>query len=111
MTQLWVMLFLFLIVAYFWSAIRAKEIAIKMGSATCAKQGVQFLDETVEQRVVRFTLDVRKNPGWYREYYFEFATDGEFRYEGMIAMHGQRIQRIEMDPYPEQNNLGHDSTD
>ena len=104
MSELLVILCLVVLVAYLWSAVRTKEVAIRAGAATCAKRGVQFLDQTVEQRKVRLTLDPRKNPAWYREYHFEFATDGEFRYEGKIAMYGQRLHQIEMDPYPEQIN-------
>jgi hypothetical protein len=109
MTQLLVILGLTLVVAYLWSAVRAKEIAIKVGANKCAQEGVQFLDETVEQRKVRFTLDPKKNPAWYREYNFEFATTGEFRYAGKIVMYGQRVYSISMDPYPERPGIGIDS--
>ena len=94
-------LLFFLIGWYFWSAVRAKELAIQAGRLLCQRHGVQFLDETVEQRKIKFTLDDRKNPVWLRTYHYEFATTGEFRYGGSVTMLGHQLQSVEMDPYPE----------
>lgn len=101
MTQLLTLLAFVMLAGYLWSAVRSKEIAIRVGAATCQKHGLQFLDETVEQQLLRFRLDPRGNPAWYREFHFEFATDGEFRYGGMIKMYGHRIHAVVLDPYPE----------
>ena len=101
MTEFLTLMLFVLIALYFWGAVKAKELAIRAGRAACEKRGLQFLDQTVEQRQVRFGLDERKNPSWKRKYYFEFATSGEFRYEGKIEMHGHRLQSIELDPYPD----------
>ena len=92
---------LFLIAWYLWSAVRAKELAIRAGTHLCQQHGVQFLDQTVEQRHIKFTTDSRKNPVWLRTYHFEFATTGEFRYGGKIEMLGHQLKSVEMDPYPE----------
>jgi len=94
-------LFMFVIGWYFWSAVRAKELAVRAGRSLCEKHRVQFLDETVEQRHIKLTRDSRKNPVWQRNYHFEFATTGEFRYGGQIIMLGHQVQSVEMDPYPE----------
>ena len=101
MSELIVLIIFALLATYFWGAVKAKELAIRAGRAACEKRGLQFLDQTVEQRLVRFGLDERKNPSWKRTYYFEFATSGEFRYEGQIVMHGHRLQSIQLDPYPD----------
>lgn len=101
MSELLTLMLFALIALYFWSAIKTKEIAIRTGRMACEKRGLQFLDQTVEQRSVSFGLDDRKNPSWKRVYYFEFATSGEFRYEGQIVMHGHRLQSIQLDPYPD----------
>ena len=104
MTELLTLLFLALMALYFWGAVKAKELAIRAGRAACEKRGLQFLDQTVEQRQVRFGLDERNNPSWKRTYYFEFASSGEFRYEGQIQMHGHRLQSIKLDPYPDRRD-------
>ena len=109
MMQLVVLMGVVLWASYLWSAIRTKELAIRAGALHCQKLGVQFLDETVVLKRIRLTRDPRSNPVWARVFNFEFATDGRFRYEGRIFMYGQRLHRIEMDPYPEQAALGHTS--
>ena len=99
MAPLFTLIIFALLVVYLWSAIRAKEIAVRAGRKVCQDRSVQFLDETVEQKHVSFGLDPRKNPCWIRRYHFEFATDGQYRYGGSIKMYGHRVHQIEMDPY------------
>ena len=101
MSELIVLILFVLLATYLWGAVKTKELAIRAGHAACDKRGLQFLDQTVEQRQLRFCLDERKNPGWRRTYYFEFATSGEFRYEGQLVMHGHRLQSLTLDPYPD----------
>jgi hypothetical protein len=101
MYELITLIILFLIAWFFWSGTRSKEIACSAGKTYCTEQGVQFLDHTVEQKRLRLTKDTRNNPVWYRSYQFEFATNGEFRYQGMIEMYGHHLKSIKMDPYPE----------
>ncbi len=90
-----------LLATYLWTAVKAKEIAIRAGHQACEQKGLQFLDQTVEQYRVRPGLDSRNNPCWVREYQFEFATDGELRYGGQLVMHGHRVHQLTLDPYPE----------
>ena len=101
MTEVIVLLCFALLATYLWAAIKAKEIAIRAGHQACEKQNLQFLDQTVVQRRVRLGLDERKNPCWIREYHFEFATDGELRYGGQMLMHGHRVHKLSLDPFPE----------
>ena len=101
MEQVLILIFIFLMIWFLWSGIRCKEIAVRLGQAHCEKHAVQFLDQTVERVTLKLTTDSRRNPGWYRSYQFEFATNGEHRYQGLIVMFGERLQSIKMDPYPE----------
>lgn len=101
MEGLLALILLFLVVWFLWSGIRCKEIACKAGESYCQRHHVQFLDQTVERKILRLTVDARKNPCWYRSFQFEFATDGEHRYLGHIEMYGQRLKSIDMEPYPE----------
>ena len=103
MNEILILIALFLIVWYLWSGIRSKEIACKAGETHCQQLEVQFLDQTVERRQLRFTKDSRNNPCWFRSYHFEFATNGEHRYQGKIEMYGHHLKSITMDPYPEPN--------
>jgi len=101
MDEILTLLVLFFFGWFIWSGIRSKEIACKTGEAYCQKLNVQFLDQTVERRKLYLTRDSRKNPCWFRSFHFEFATNGEHRYEGKIEMYGHYIKSIKMDPYPE----------
>lgn len=101
MQELLILMLLFLTIWFFWSGVKCKEIAVKAGQDHCASHGVQFLDQTVERVTLRFTKDSRNNPVWLRSFYFEFATNGEHRYQGRIIMHGNHLKSIEMDPYPD----------
>lgn len=101
MDELLTLILLFLVIWFLWSGVRSKELACKAGRAHCDRHNVQFLDETVERKDLRFTRDSRKNPCWYRSYQFEFATDGKHRYLGKIEMYGHNLKSIEMEPYPD----------
>ena len=101
MDELLTLILLFLVVWFLWSGVRCKEIACEKGMAHCQQHSVQFLDQTVERRKLRLTRDSRNNPCWYRSYHFEFATNGQHRYQGKIEMYGHHLKSIEMDPYPD----------
>lgn len=101
MEALLTLLFLFIFVWFLWSGIRCKEIACQAGEAHCKRHQVQFLDQTVERKILKLTRDSRNNPCWFRSFQFEFATDGEHRYMGRIEMYGQHLKSIDMDPYPD----------
>ncbi len=98
------LLVLFFFAWFIWSGIRSKEIACQIGEAHCQKLNVQFLDQTVERRKLSLTRDSRNNPCWFRSFHFEFATTGEYRYEGKIEMYGHRIKSIKMEPYTDTNS-------
>ena len=101
MTEIYILILFVLLATYLWASVKAKEIAIRMGYQACERKGLQFLDQTVEQQSVRLGRDRRKNPCWIRKYQFEFATDGELRYEGQLILHGYRLYEVTLDPYPE----------
>jgi hypothetical protein len=108
MEEIIVLIALFLLFWFLWSGIRSKEIACDAGKLHCQQHAVQFLDHTVERRKLRLTKDSRSNPCWYRSYHFEFATNGQHRYQGKIEMYGHHLQSIKMDPYPESNPVSED---
>lgn len=105
MEELITLLLLFIFFWFIWSGIRCKEIATAAGLAHCQQHAVQFLDQTVERRKLYLTKDSRNNPCWYRSFHFEFATNGQYRYQGRIEMYGYHLKSIEMEPYPDSNDL------
>jgi hypothetical protein len=84
---------------YWWDTVRTKEIARKAGMRACEQGGVQFLDDTVVRHKIRLRRDQQGRLQWNRIYGFEFSSDGEYRYKGMVELLGHRIKRVHMEPY------------
>lgn len=84
---------------YWWSASHAKEVATAAGRKACERAGVQFLDDTVEQRRVRLKRGADGSLGFCRYYVFEFSVDGERRYEGRLILLRERVLALELDAH------------
>ena len=84
---------------YWLDGMRTKELATAAGARLCKAHDVYFLDETVVQTRVR----LRRNPAGriviFREYRFEFTSDGAHRYRGKITFLGKHVTASEMEPY------------
>ena len=88
---------------FYWiDTIRTKEIACMHGKARCKDLGVTFLDETVEIKKVRLRRNTRGTIVFYREYRFEFSSDGVRRFDGSVVMLGKVLASLDMSAYPEQ---------
>lgn len=102
------LLTLFLVVGavyYWWSAFHAKENAIQASRVACQRAGVQFLDDTVEQRRVRLRRGKDGNLAFWRYYVFEFSVDGSRRYQGRLILMAERVVALEMDAYRLADNV------
>ena len=83
---------------YWFHAIRAKELARLAGRRRCEEVGVIFLDDTVMLTRVRLRRDSEGRMRIYREFQFEFTSDGGTRSGGEIALLGGRILYLIMEP-------------
>ena len=95
---------------YWLDSIRVKEIALATGKAKCQGLGVEFLDESVALSKLRLRRTARGNIAVYREFSFEFTSDGERRYSGRLTFLGRHLFSLAMDPYRsavEQHNFLH----
>lgn len=88
---------------YWFHAIRAKELARIAGRRRCNEVGVIFLDDTVMLTRLRLRRDNDGRIRIYREFQFEFSSDGGVRYGGEITLLGGRIMNLVMEPYRETN--------
>ena len=84
---------------YWLDSIRVKEIALATGKARCQRLGVEFLDESVALNKLRLRRTARGNIAVYREFSFEFSSDGERRHSGRLTFLGRHLLNLEMDPY------------
>ncbi|MBI2381153.1 MAG: DUF3301 domain-containing protein [Gammaproteobacteria bacterium] len=105
MSPLLTLLLLLAAVYYWWSASHAKEAAIAAGRKACERAGLQFLDDTVEQRRVRLKRGQDGNLGFCRYYVFEFTVDGDRRYEGRLILLGERVIALDMDAHRLPDNV------
>lgn len=99
MSQLFTLLLLAGAAYYWWSAFQSKENATRAGKVACERSGLQFLDDTVEQRRVRLRRGQDGAMTFWRYYVFEFTVDGGKRYQGRLIMMGARVISLEMDAY------------
>lgn len=101
MTWFEFLLAIFLVVGFFYwlDAMRARGIARLSGKHACDKAGLIFLDDTVALNKIRFRRDGLGRLGVYREYCFEFTSDGSQRYNGEIHMFGRYVVNLTMEPY------------
>lgn len=90
------------LLSYGWyDGLRALEKAVYEGKQACQNAQVQFLDGTVQLRRKSFRRDPGGHLKFLREFQFEFATDGAYRYRGSVKLLGQAVIEVYMPPYRE----------
>ncbi|MGH8707347.1 MAG: DUF3301 domain-containing protein [Burkholderiales bacterium] len=86
--------------AWLWrDSLRAREHAVAVGRAACARYGVQLLDETVAFSRLRLGRDADGRLRLRRTYVFEFSETGDNRRHGAIVMLGARLEDLRLEPY------------
>ena len=78
---------------------QCREIARRSGKQACSNADVQFLDDTVSQVKMWLRRAPTGRIELCRIYVFEFASDGEHRYQGRIVLIGKLVAEIDMDVY------------
>ncbi|HKW37468.1 MAG TPA: DUF3301 domain-containing protein [Burkholderiales bacterium] len=82
-----------------YDSMRARERAVAVGQAACARDRLQFLDETVECTSVRPARDAAGRLVLRRVYRFEFSDDGSSRRAGSIVMLSAEVESLTMEPF------------
>ena len=90
-----VFLGLLVLVGGWLEAMRSRELARAAALRACREANLQLLDDMVELVRLRLRRDPHGRLGPYREYRFEFTTDGALRFRGSLAMHGRRVLHLE----------------
>lgn len=86
--------------AWLWyDSMRARERAVAAGQAACARERLQFLDETVECTSVRPARNAAGRLQLRRVYRFEFSDDGRNRRSGSIVMLSAEVESLTMEPF------------
>jgi hypothetical protein len=98
----WTALALFALAALAWlwnDSMRARERAVAAGQGACARERLQFLDETVECTSVKPARNAAGRLVLRRVYRFEFSDDGNARRAGLIVMLSGEVESLTMEPF------------
>ncbi len=99
---MWELALLLALASFGWfafAALRAREAAIAFARAACDRQGLQFLDFTVQGARIRVARDAAGHATLRRTYRFEFSEDGANRRAGSIVMLGTDVESLQLEPY------------
>jgi len=99
---LWEMIILLLFIAAIWfwlDGIHVRDIASQAARKSCSEQGVAYLDDTVEITRTRLKRDSSGKLHFYREYRFEFSSDGSQRYRGEMTVFGKHVSNVILEPH------------
>lgn len=92
--QLLLFLALLALLGFWWTSLRARELAVKTAKMQCQRQKVQFLDQTVALSRIRAKRVPSGSLGWQRQYRFEFTDDGARREGAYITVEGGRVSLV-----------------
>ncbi len=93
---------LVLLAALVWlwfDSMRARERALASGKRACERDGLIFLDETVECIALGFARNADGRMALRRTYGFEFSDTGNNRRSGSIVMLGGEVESLYTEPY------------
>jgi hypothetical protein len=99
MWEAWALVALAILAWLWFDSMRARERALAAGSRACERDGLQFLDETVECVSLRAARDEDGRLALRRVYRFEFSDDGRNRRSGGIVMLGGEVESLTMEPF------------
>jgi hypothetical protein len=99
MLELSTLLILAALVWLWFDSMRARERALALGKRACARDGLMFLDETVECIALGFARDTEGRMALRRTYGFEFSDTGNNRRSGSIVMLGGEVESLYTEPY------------
>jgi len=99
MLELSTLLVLAALVWLWFDSMRARERALALGKRACAREGLMFLDETVECVALGFARNENGRMALRRTYGFEFSDTGNNRRSGSIVMLGGEVESLYTEPY------------
>ncbi len=85
--------------AFWWHSDKIKRMTVAYASRYCRHRGLQLLDQTIVLRGIWLGRDEHGLLQIGRRYQFEFATTGEQRYRGAIALLGTKLLKVETEAY------------
>ena len=99
MLEMSALIFLAALVWLWFDSMRARERALALGKRACERDGLMFLDETVECVALGFARDADGRVALRRTYGFEFSDTGNNRRSGSVVMLGGEVESFYTEPY------------
>ena len=99
MLEMSTLFFLAALVWLWFDSMRARERALALGKRACERDGLMFLDETVECVSLGFARDADGRMALRRTYGFEFSDTGNNRRNGSVVMLGGEVESFYTEPY------------
>jgi hypothetical protein len=88
------------VLGWLWyDSMRARERALAAGRQACDRDGLQFLDETVQILNLWPARDGDGRLVLRRTYRFEFSDDGTRRRDGSVVMLGAEVESLHLEPF------------
>ena len=87
------------IIWYLLDAMRVNELARHIGRQACAQADVLFLDDSVVMKKICLRRNANGQLTLYREYQFEFTSDGSQRYQGSLSLLGKQLMDVQLEVY------------
>jgi Protein of unknown function (DUF3301) len=82
-----------------YDSMRARERAVLAGKHACERDGLQFLDDTVQIMKLWPARNRDGRMALRRTYRFEFSDDGAQRRGGVVVMLGARVESLDLEPF------------
>ena len=82
---------------------RAKLQVLQYLRRECGKEGLQLLDDTVQQTGLRWRWN-QGRPLAIRTYRFEFSAAGDDRYPGEVILEGRRLASLTLASHNDEGN-------
>lgn len=79
---------------FFLSGRRAAERAADLGRQSCARAGVQWLDQNVHLVRLRLRRGETGWLAWERQFRFEYSHGGDDRQAGLVTLLGLRLSAL-----------------
>jgi len=86
--------------AWWWyDSMRSRERAVATAGAACEREGLQFLDDTVECVKTRPARGEEGRLTVRRTYRFEFSDTGNNRRSGSVVVLGTTVESLYLEPF------------
>jgi hypothetical protein len=103
LADIYLLLFIFLVIWYFIYLRKIAESARKQAIAYCENKGLQYI--AVARRSSRLQCNKELGVFWRSIFDLEFSGDGESSYQGEMTLHGLKMIAIDLPAYRIDANL------